>query len=336
MATLITGGSGFIGLSIAERLIAAGEKVVLFDLSAPVADSLSRPELAGAVLVTGDVRLAADVDRALAAENIDYVIHTAAMTPGQARERDESRKIVEVNIVGTVNLLERAALRPAIGRVVVLSSVAVYGFSSPAASGLFEEDLSPPAPASLYGITKLAAEQAARRIGQLHGIDVRVVRLGPAYGPWENPTGARDAMSPHTQILRMALQGRKVLLGRPMAADWIYSRDAAEAIVRLCQAPTLHHGVYHVSGGTSTDLVQWCGIVSECVQGFGWELAGQQQEGNIVYSLPVDRAPLDIARLTDEIGSLKQHGLKTAAREYLDWIEAGPDAPPQPRTEEIR
>jgi nucleoside-diphosphate-sugar epimerase len=336
MATLISGGCGFIGLSIAERLIAAGEKVVLFDLSAPAADSPSRPELAGAVLVTGDVRLAADIDRALAAEDIDRVIHAAAMTPSQQRERDEPRKIVEVNIVGAVNLLERAALKPAIKRIVILSSVAIYGFSSPAASGLFEEDLSPPAPASLYGITKLAAEQAARRVGHLHGIDIRVVRLGPVYGPWENPTGARDALSPHTQILRMALQGRKVLLGRPMTADWIYSRDAAEAIVRLCQAPTLRHGVYHVGGGISTDLVQWCGVVSELVQGFGWELAGPQQEGNILYSLPVDRAALDIARLTGEIGSFKQRSLKVAAREYLDWIKAGPGAPLPRQTGEIR
>ena len=99
---------------------------------------LSRPELRGALLVTGDLRDAEDVDRALSADRIDRVIHTAAMTPNAQRERDEPRRIVEVNVVGTVNLLERAAARPAIRRVVVLSSVAVYGFSEPAPSGLFE------------------------------------------------------------------------------------------------------------------------------------------------------------------------------------------------------
>jgi nucleoside-diphosphate-sugar epimerase len=322
MATLITGGCGFIGLSIAERLIAAGEKVVLFDLSAPKANSLARPELAGALLVTGDVRSATDIDRALTADDIDCVIHTAAMTPGQDRERNEARAIVEVNIVGTVNLLERVALKPAIRRVVVLSSVAVYGFSSPAPSGRFEEDASPPAPAALYGITKLASEQAARRIGDLHGIDVRVVRLGPAYGPWEHASGARDALSPHTQILRMALDGRKALLSRPMTADWVYSRDAAEAVAKLGQSPTLRHAIYHVSGGGMTDLVQWCGIVAGLVPGFDWALASSQQQANVLYSLPVDRAALDIARLA-EIGFSQQHGLETAARDYLDWIKAG-------------
>lgn len=323
MATLITGGSGFIGLSIAERLIADGERVVLFDLTAPAAGMLSRPELRGALLVTGDVRDAEDVDRALSADSIDRVIHTAAMTPNAQRERDEPRRIVEVNVVGTVNLLERAAARPAIRRVVVLSSVAVYGFSEPAPSGLFEEALSPPAPASLYGISKLAAEQAARRIGELRGLDVRIARLGPAYGVWEIPTAARDALSPHLQIMNMALEGRDVLLPRPMTADWIYSRDAADGIARLCHAANLSHGVYHVSGGAWSDLTQWCGVLAGLVPGFRWSLADADQPGNVIYSLPKDRAPLAITRLGADTGFRPRHDLKTAAREYLDWVGAG-------------
>jgi UDP-glucose 4-epimerase/UDP-glucuronate 4-epimerase len=287
---------------------------------------LSRPELRGAILVTGDVRDAEDIDRALSADTIDRVIHTAAMTPNAQRERDEARRIVEVNVVGTVNLLERVAARPAIQRVVVLSSVAVYGFSEPAASGLFEEDGSPPAPASLYGISKLAAEQAALRIGQLRGLDVRVVRLGPTYGVWEIPTAARDALSPHLQIMNMALEGREVLLPRPMTADWIYSRDAADGIARLCGAATLSHDVYHVGGGAWSDLTQWCGVLAGVIPGFRWRLADTDQPGNVIYSLPKDRAPLGIVRLATDTGFRPSRDLQTAAREYLDWVGAGLEA----------
>jgi UDP-glucose 4-epimerase/UDP-glucuronate 4-epimerase len=323
MATLVTGGSGFVGLSLAERLIAAGEQVVLFDVAAPAAGMLARPELAGAIAVTGDVGDAADIDGVLAAYPIDRVIHAAAITPDQARERDQPRSIVEVNIFGTVDLLERVAANAAIKRVVVLSSVAVYGFSRPAASSLFEEDRSPPAPASLYGITKLAAEQAALRIGQLKGIDVRVARLGPVYGPWENPSAARAALSPHTQILHMALGGREVLLPRPMTADWIFSRDAADGIARLCNAVELQHSIYHVSGGSLTDLEQWCRIIAERVHGFRWRLADADRPGNVVYALPRDRAPLGIARLTNETGFRPSRSLEAAARDYLEWVRAG-------------
>ena len=323
MTTLITGGSGFIGLSIAERLIADGEKVVLFDLAAPAHDMLARPELSGTVLVTGDIRDAGDVGRALDMAGIDRVIHAAAMTPSPQREHDAARQIVEVNVIGTVNLLECIAARRAIERVTVLSSVAVYGSSQPAASGLIEEDLSPPAPAALYGITKLASEQAALRIGHLHDLDVRIVRLGPVYGPWELQTAVRDALSPHYQLLRMAFDGREAVLPRTMKGDWIYSRDAAQGIVKVSQAAALSYRTYHVSGGVLTDLPQWCEIIARHNPGFRWRLAETESVGNVIYGLPKDRAPLNIARLKADAGFQPRYDLQAAAQDYLSWLGAG-------------
>jgi nucleoside-diphosphate-sugar epimerase len=320
MTTMIIGGSGFIGLSIAERLLAGGETVVLFDLAAPGMSMLARQELSGAILITGDVTRANDIDRALTAADIDRVIHTAAVTPNRQREHDEARRIVDVNIGGTVNLLERAARRPSIKRITVLSSVAVYGFSPPASSGLFEEGQSPPAPAALYGITKLAAEQAALRIGHLHDLDIRVVRLGPTYGAWESHTGARDALSPHHQVLSMAREGLEVILSRPMAADWIYSRDAADGIAKVSSATTLRHRVYHVGGGVLSDLRQWCDIMARHFPGFRWRIDESESKANIVYSLPRDRAPLSIARLGSDTGFQPLYDLEAAARDYLAWL----------------
>lgn len=322
MTTLITGGGGFIGLSIAERLIADGENVILFDLAAPGMNMLERPELRRATLVTGDVRSAADIDRALNVMDIDRVIHTAALTPGMERERDDARSIVDINIGGTINLLERVTKLPTIQRVTVLSSVAIYGFSQPASSGLFEEDVSPPAPAALYGITKLASEQAALRIGVLHNIDVRVVRLGPVYGVWETRTGARDALSPHHQILAMARAGHEVVLPRVMTADWIYSRDAADGIARVSMSTTLKHEAYHLGGGVRSDLAQWCAIIEASISGFRWRIDESTGAGNVIYSLPRDRASLHIARLTSDTGFRPTYDLETAARDYLSWLQS--------------
>ncbi len=321
MTTLITGGSGFIGLAIAERLIADGEQVVLYDLTFPNADMLARRELAGATLLTGDVRSADDIDRALAGAGVDRVIHTAAITPNARREHDSAGKIVDVNIGGTVNVLERVIRHGAITRVTVLSSVAVYGFSQPAPSGLFEEELSPPAPAALYGITKLASEQAALRIADLHELNVRVVRLGPVYGPWELQTAVRDALSPHHQIVALARAGREVILPRSMAGDWIYSRDAASGISAISQSDRLAHRIYHVSGGVITDLPQWCEIVAQHFPDLRWRLAASEAEGNIVYGLPKDRAALNIARLAADTDCRPRFDLGRAARDYLAWMQ---------------
>ncbi|UGV27608.1 NAD(P)-dependent oxidoreductase [Rhodopseudomonas boonkerdii] len=320
MTTLITGGSGFIGLAIAERLIAEGEQVILFDLTAPSQDMLARPELAGAMLITGDVRNADDIDRALASARIDRVIHTAAMTPNAQREHDAARQIVDVNIGGTVNLLERIIRQRTVTRVTVLSSVAVYGFSQPAPSGLFEEDLSPPAPAALYGITKLASEQAALRVADLHKLDVRVIRLGPVFGPWELRTGVRDALSPHHQIVALARVGREIVLPRTMASDWIYSRDAACGIVAVSQSGDLAHRIYHVSGGGITDLPQWCAVMAQHFPDLRWRLAASEAGGNIVYGLSKDRAALNVARLAADTAWQPRFGLDQAAHDYLAWM----------------
>jgi nucleoside-diphosphate-sugar epimerase len=318
MTTLIT-GAGFIGLAIAERLIADGEPAVLFDLAAPGDNVLARPELGGVPLVTGDIRSTDDIDRALASAAFDRVIHTAAMTPNAQRERDAARQIVDVNIGGTVNLLERVAARTGIRRVTVLSSVAVYGFGQPAASGLFEEEASPPAPTALYGITKLASEQAALRIADLHDLDVRVVRLGPVYGAWERHTAVRDALSPHHQIIAAARAGREVVLPRTMAGDWIYSRDAARGIAAVSNGAALRHRIYHVSGGAVTDLPQCCAIVAGRYPGLQWRLAASDAEGTIVYGLPRDRAPLDIARLAADTGWHPHYDLAAGLHDYLEW-----------------
>ncbi|UZE49719.1 NAD(P)-dependent oxidoreductase [Rhodopseudomonas sp. P2A-2r] len=179
-----------------------------------------------------------------------------------------------------------------------------------------------PAPAALYGISKLAAEQAALRIAQLRGTDVRVVRLGPVFGPWELPSRVRDALSPHHQIIKMARDGVEVVLPRIMAGDWIYSRDAADGIARVSRSAGLRHELYNLGGGVMTDLPQWCAIVAGCFEGFRWRMA-DEDVGNIVYGLPKDRAALSIARLQQDTGFAPSRDLAAAARDYLDWIAAG-------------
>jgi nucleoside-diphosphate-sugar epimerase len=158
-------------------------------------------------------------------------------------------------------------------------------------------------------------------------MDIRVIRLGPVYGAWESQTGARDALSPHHQVIGMALEGREVVLPRAMAADWIYSRDAADGIAKVSGATTLRYNTYHVSGGVLSDLTQWCGIIARHIPDFRWKTAESETGGNVIYSLPKDRAPLNIARLMADTGFQPLHDPEAAARDYLAWLQSGERSP---------
>jgi nucleoside-diphosphate-sugar epimerase len=312
-----------VGLALAERLLADGGHVVLFDRAAPPKFLLSRLDGARLRCVQGDIRSAADVDAALAIEGVDCVAHAAAITPDAQREAREPLDVVGVNIAGTVNLVQRCAAltkaaRP-LRRILVLSSVAVYG-TTPPAGERYEEASSHPAPVALYGISKLAAEQAALRLAELLGLDLRVARLGPVYGPWEYATGVRDALSPHAQVLEAARSGQAAVLSRGMRADWIYSRDAAAALAALVQAPSLRHATYNVGGAAMTDLFGYCDLLAATYPRWQWRRAGPGVDATVRYGLPVDRAGLDITRLQADTGWSPHYPLAAAVADQQAWL----------------
>ena len=101
MAILITGGSGFVGLALAEASLIAGDEVVAFG-DAPPPPSLHRQlTQTGFQFVKGDVRSGADLQRALRAASIDRVIHAAAVTAGPQREADDPQAVIDINVGGT-------------------------------------------------------------------------------------------------------------------------------------------------------------------------------------------------------------------------------------------
>jgi nucleoside-diphosphate-sugar epimerase len=138
MKVLITGGSGFVGLALAERLLEDGDEVCLFAAAAPPPELVGRLRQDGLQIIMGDIRSDEALNNALQRSAASRMVHAAAITPGPEREIREARTILDVNILGTVNAIERAAAA-GLERVLMVSSVAVYGFSPPAASGLYEE-----------------------------------------------------------------------------------------------------------------------------------------------------------------------------------------------------
>jgi UDP-glucose 4-epimerase len=318
MRIFITGGTGFVGLATAEALLALGHEVFLF-APVPLPAAFAKAPLAGAQLLLGDIRIEADMISALTVARPDAVLHLAAITPDGDAESRMPATVIEVNIGGTANLLKALNDTGGTDRLVTTSSVAVYG-QVDVDNGPIIEDLALPEPTGLYGITKLAAEKTAIRLAGLYGIDLRIARLGPVFGPWEYGTGVRPLLSPHAQVLHQWRQGNVATLSRPMAGDWLYSRDAAAGLVALLTGSNLRHLAYNIGPGWTDTVEAWALHFSEIVAAPGVRLTTADEAANVTVSMPRDRAALSIERLVADTGYAPNYSREQANAHYASWL----------------
>jgi nucleoside-diphosphate-sugar epimerase len=326
MATLVTGGAGFVGLNIVEALLDRGDEVVLFDTgklprSAERALERRRARLA---IENGSVLDAGRIEAVLRTCAIERVIHAAAITSGAQRETRDPASVLDVNLHGTINTLE-AARTHGVKRFVYVGSGAAYGESLYRFARLYEE--TPSVPNTLYSITKHAAERMCMRLRELWNIDVVCVRLGTVIGPWERDTGARDNFGTHSQLARLAVAGKSaVLTEREIQRDWVYVRDVAQALIALANSPAIRRLVYNVTSGEAWQgsITAWCETLKAAYPAFSYRVAGAEEEANIWYT-DRDRGLMDIGRLTHETGFRISYPMREAYADYLEWMQRTPD-----------
>jgi nucleoside-diphosphate-sugar epimerase len=318
VSVLVTGASGFIGLNVVAALLGRGDDVIAFSNSAiPEAARAEFTALRGrCVEALGDVRDERALSGVFAAHSPQRVVHAAALTPGPQTERAMAAAAVEVNVLGTVRVLEAAACHP-VERVVQLSSAAVYGESGFGAD-LLDEVQTPPHPRTVYGVTKYAAERLALRYAESAGLAVVAARLAAAFGPWERDTGVRETLSPFLQALRIARRGGAAVLARRAVLDWIYGRDAAAAILALLDRRDPAPAVVNVSPGYTIAFDAFCDALAQRYAGFRWRIASGPEVNVDLYG-ERDRTPLATERLHRDVGWSPRFDAEAAFGDYLDW-----------------
>jgi UDP-glucose 4-epimerase len=310
LATLVTGGTGFVGSNVVRALAEAGTDVICFGTTPP--DSLVRSyvaEWANRIsFVGGDVTTRADVLR-LADEPIDDIVHAAAFTGVLPEiERARSASIVDVNVVGTTNLLELARHRR-VRRFLYVGSSAVYGEA--AMGGPLAED-EPARPRSLYAVTKYAAELLVRRYADLFDLDAVTVRLGSPFGPMERVTGHRSNQSLIKEWTGNVLRGEPIeIADRADKVRYLYVSDAARGIIAVLHARTLAFDTYNL--GTETEWT--AGEVCEGLR----EIDPDTQVIVRPDAISHDGKLLDCNRLRNDLGWSPTYDLHTGLREYLEW-----------------
>jgi len=320
MTTLITGGTGFVGLNLAEQLLLRGEQVVLFGPDTPPAGAqrLLGDTAGQLVVVQGDVLSGASLDQVLGAYPVTRLVHAAAVTADAGREQRAARSVAEVNVLGTIEVLE-AALRHQISKVVQLGTGSIFG-----AGGLLTPELdertSPVWPETLYGITKFAAERIALRYRSTRSLNVTVVRLGMVFGRWEYDTGVRDTLSLPLLLTQLAEQGAKVSLHSEPADDWVYSLDVARGLMLLLEQPsTPPEPVYHLSAGRRWSVADWCQRLEQHFPGFSASFVDDPALATAGRGKVAMRSPMRIDRLARDTGYQPQYLAQSAFEDWIAW-----------------
>ena len=317
---LVTGASGFVGLNLVEALLRRGDTVVAHTIS-PVPEVAIRRfgEGPGRLeVVVGDVLDTQGLEKALRTYRPGSVVHAAAITVGAREEPALAAQAIATNILGTENVL-RSAADGGVPRVVYISSASVYGANAFGREPL-DEQKTLPAPESVYAITKYAAERLALRLGSLRGLDVVVVRLSSAFGPWEHESGARGTMSPIWQVMWLARHDTEAVLPRPGRRDWIYSRDVAAAIGALLERRDTAERIYNLGAGNEWTVEAWCQRLRTRMPSFRYRLAERDAEANVDFHGGADRAPLRVERLGRDVGFRARFGLEAAMDDYIAWL----------------
>ena len=318
MATLVTGGTGFVGLNIVKELAVSGHQVVSFDLRPPdaLAEDFLRSHNSQIQFALGDVLDRETIAGLVDQHSIDKIVHAAVYTVNDVRlETESSQEIIDINIAGTTNLLELARTAKTT-RFVYVSSGSAYGTAAPPDQTLNET--TPPAPQNLYGITKYVSELLTRRYGQLHQISTASVRLSTPYGPMERVTRHRAVMSMVYDWTRQVARGEDIRArDLDQGRDYTYVADIADGIRTILDAPNLPHDLYNLTNGVWFTFRQILEALQEVSPGIRVvelplsEPGGQQ-------GAPL-RGPLSGHRIFADLNWLPKYDLRAGLTEYLQW-----------------
>ena len=250
MRFLITGGAGFLGSALSNRLAAAGHEVrVIDDLSAGDAGRLDDKVL----FTRGDVNDRPKLWTLL--QDVECVYHLAARV-SVPQSVLYPREYNAVNVGGTVSVME--AMRDAGGkRVVLASSGAVYGAQTE--QPLRESIV--PKPDSPYAVSKLSAEYYVRTIGALWGLETVALRVFNAYGPGQ-PLPASHPPVVSRFLKSVASGGSLIVHGEgSQTRDYVFISDVIDALSAAATARTVSQLVINVGSGTAVSLNELVTVV---------------------------------------------------------------------------
>ena len=305
-ATLIIGGSGYVGSRIAKAEANKGSPVVIFDNTPPVAN------LDGIKFVKGNILNLGELISAIKKENVSKIVHTSYLYSGEAKDRPA--EAAKYNFLGTVNVLESSRLLD-VQKIIYSSAGAVYGSIDPEA--LIDEDF-PKTPRDFYGATKLSSENYGRLYRENYGLSFTALRMMGAYSPDLNiPTVSYYVTN---GLVKSAVKGEPVFLDLDPQelVTLVYLEDAISvfslALEKDCPSPA-----YNLASET-VSLGEIVSSIKKEVPGAQFEFnssKGKDRRNN--YLSEHVRGTYDIRRLRSELGFKPQNLIKNKMVALVEW-----------------
>jgi nucleoside-diphosphate-sugar epimerase len=284
---LVTGGAGYVGRFLVERLAASGSEIRVV-----YREELGVPEPSRTIVpMHGDVLDSVSLRRAM--EGVDLVYHLAG-AGSPASSPDSHRRLIETNVLGTLNVLTAAA-DAGVQRVVFASSAAVYGDAQE--DPLSEE--TPLRPSSVYAVSKRSAEQLCEMFSRSGRLETVVLRLFNVYGPGQiNWKSQGSMLIPRT--IRSLVDGKPIGIrgDGTQSRDFVYVDDVIEMLVRAAQVPGLGGQVLNAGTGMPVSINR---VVALLASALGVEA---HVEALPTVAGEVMRATADVSKLDALLGTI--------------------------------
>ena len=306
MRYIVTGGAGFIGSNLAERLARDDHEVVVIDdlvtgRRENIEHLISRPRVTFIEGSVTDLALLTD-----AFSGADGVFHQAAIA-SVPRSVAKPLETNAVNVAGTVNVLW-AAKECGVPAVVAASTSAIYG-DDPAFP---KRETMAPTPLSPYAVSKLAGEYYGKVFSDLYGIRTVFLRYFNVFGPRQDPNSEYAAVIP--KFITRLLDGKPPIIygDGEQTRDFIFVADVVRANILAMESNA--SGVFNIAGGSRISLNELAGSLSEITGVHHRPVYEPPRSGDVRDSLA------DISRAGEAFGFSPRRTLAEGLRETVAWF----------------
>lgn len=307
---LVTGGAGFIGSHLVDRLVEAGNEVVIVDdFSFGKEENIAHHQGSKQVRVErADVCDPENMTRL--AHGIDVVFHLAVFCLRNSLH-DPSRSH-EVNATGSLRMCQ-AALENDIEKFVYVSSAEVYG------TGLYfpiDED-HPFLPTNVYGAAKAAGELYARTYWKTYGLPIVTVRLFNTYGPREHSEGRRAEVIPRFMMRTLAGQRSLIFGTGRQTRDFTYVDDIVRGIIMAAECDEAVGECMNLARGQDISVGTICELILKKLDRLDLEPL-YLQEGR---PADIDRMQADVSKAKSLLGFSAEVPIEEGLDRYIEWVQ---------------